>query len=118
MSLASMRKDKRRYRAYLARVAQLPQAYQISVEAIARYLMYTGPGDGADLLPMLEDLLDLFEQSAASATPISAIVGDDPLAFVEEFRSNYRAGGWLSKEQQRLLDAIARGQALQSGSPS
>jgi len=49
------------------------------VEALERYLMYAGPGgDGARAASMFEDLLDLFEQSAANGTPIREIVGRTP----------------------------------------
>lgn len=48
--------------------------------------MYSGAITRGDiLLSMLEDLADLFEQSAADRTPISQIVGDDPAAFAETF---------------------------------
>ena len=31
------------------------------------------------MMSMLDDLADLFEQSAANGTPIRAVVGDDPV---------------------------------------
>ena len=47
--------------------------------------MLFGRGDSAGWAEMLEDLADLFEQSAANATPIREIFGDDPTEFVETF---------------------------------
>lgn len=41
------------------------------------------PGDL--VVEMFCDLVDLFEQSAAAGTPIRAIVGDDPVEFVDDF---------------------------------
>ena len=63
---------------------------------------------GDTLMSMLEDLADLFEQSAANGTPIRAIVGDDPVEFAETFLQNYSEGQWINKERERLTNAIDR----------
>lgn len=98
--------DKRRWRQHQARTAALPPGHRLAVEGIQRYLLHTGPGDGDQLMRMLDDLADLFEQSAADGTDVRAVVGEDPVAFTEEFKANYGHGSWLGKEQQRLLDAV------------
>ena len=100
--------DKKRWRAYKRRVQQLPPSYRTAVEGVERYLMYAGGGDEAKLLQMVDDLADLFERAAADGTPVRAIVGDDPVEFVEAFKSNYGLGSWLGKEQRRLTEAIER----------
>ena len=55
-----------------------------------------------------EDLVDLFEQSAADKTPIREIVGEDPVEFIETFVRNYPKGQWIIRERERLIDAIDR----------
>ena len=101
--------QKRRYRQYKARTRQLPADYREAIEALERYLMYFGAiAKGAVLLSMFEDLLDLFEQSAANRTPIRAIVGADPVEFAEEFVRNYSEGQWINRERERLTSAIDR----------
>jgi DNA-binding ferritin-like protein (Dps family) len=57
---------------------------------------------------MLEDLTDLFEQSAANGTPIREVVGEDPVEFAEAFLRNYPEGQWISRERERLTHAIDR----------
>jgi DNA-binding ferritin-like protein (Dps family) len=57
---------------------------------------------------MLEDLADLFEQSAATGTPIRALVGENPVEFAETFLQNYSEGQWINKERERLINAIDR----------
>jgi DNA-binding ferritin-like protein (Dps family) len=109
--------DKRRWRAYRARTKRLPANYATAVEGLERYLMYTGPGDGDHLMTMLEDLADLFEQSAASGTAIREVVGDDPVEFAEAFKRNYGLSQWISKEQQRLTSAIERAENQGPESP-
>lgn len=99
--------EKRRYRRYKARTAQLPANYRTAIEAVERYLMYSGSiTKGGIVVSMLEDLGDLFEQSAADGTPIRDVVGEDPVEFAETFLRNYSDGQWINKERKRLTDAI------------
>ena len=99
---------KRRWRAYKARVQQLPESYRTTVEAIERYLMQFGPVDGDSAASLLEDVADLFERAAADGTPIREIVGADPVEFVEALIGNYEKGGYVARERDRLSRAIER----------
>lgn len=101
--------EKRRWRQYKARKEQLPASYRTAIDALERYLVYFGAITKGDILvSMLEDLAELFEQSAANATPIRAVVGEDPVEFAETFLQNYSEGQWINKERERLIDAINR----------
>ncbi|HEX7919897.1 MAG TPA: DUF1048 domain-containing protein [Bradyrhizobium sp.] len=106
MFIARMIDEKKRYWQYKARTEQLPANYHTAIDALERYLMYFGPGKGDELLAMLEDLADLFDESAASGTSIRAIVGEDPVEFAEAFRRNYPVGQWIIRERERLTQAI------------
>ncbi len=109
MSISNMISEKRRYRQHKARIERLPADYRTAVEALERYLMYFGAiTKGDTLMSMLDDLADLFEQSAANGTPIRAVVGDDPVEFAETFLQNYSEGRWINKERERLTKAIDR----------
>lgn len=98
--------DKRRWRAYKARVRQLPPDYRTSVDAIERYLMYFGPMDGDSAASVFEDVADLFERAAVDGTPIREIVGEDPVEFVDALVRNYSKGGYVDRERERLTSAI------------
>lgn len=99
--------QKKQYKANKARMQALPAPYRTAAEAIERYLMYFGAITKGDVLViMFEDLGDLFEQAAADGTPVRVLVGADPIEFVEAFLANYSEGQWISKERQRLIDAI------------
>ncbi len=100
--------DKRRWRHYRARVRALPETYRTAVDAIERYLMHFGAVDGDSAASIFEDVADLFEQAAADGTPIREIVGEDPVEFVEALIQNYEKGGYVAREQKRLIDAINR----------
>src|SRR5690606_19449126 len=110
---------KGRWRQYKERTRQLPENYRAAVEALERYLMYLGPVDGIGATSLFEDLIELFEQSAASGTTVREIVGDDPVEFVEQFARNYPQGQWRKRERDRLISDIERaagdGKARASG---
>ena len=110
---------KRRWRAYEARVDQLPANYRTAAEAIERYLMYFVPTDGDSVASQFEDLADLFERAAADRTPIRTIVGDDPVEFVEAFAQNYTKGGYVpDRARERLISAIERAEGEDRGARS
>ena len=104
--ISKMIGDKRRWRAYKARVKQLPPDYRAAVDAIERYLMYFGVLDADSAASLFEDVADLFEQAAADGTPIREIVGDDPVEFVDALVRNYDKGGYVAKERERLIKGI------------
>ncbi len=108
MLISKLIGEKRRWRQYKARTKQLPTDYRTAIDALERYLLYHGSISNGDfLLSMHNDLADLFEQAAADGTPIRAIVGDDPVEFVEALIRNYEKGGYVTREQDRLVRAIA-----------
>ena len=100
--------QKRRYRQHKARTERLPANYHTAIEAVERYLMFFGPTKGDSIVSMLDDLADLFEQSAANGTPIREVVGEDPVEFAEAFQRNYPEGQWIGRERERLINAIDR----------
>jgi DNA-binding ferritin-like protein (Dps family) len=108
--------DKKRYKQYKARMKKLPEPYRSAMEAVDRYLMFRGSiTKGNILVSMLGDLADLFEQSAADATSIRDVVGEDPVEFAETFLQNYSNGQWINKERERLTNAIERATADEAG---
>lgn len=106
--------SKKRWRAYKARVRELPENYRTVVDAIEHYLMLFVPLSQDSVESQFEDLAELFEQAAADGTPIRGIVGDDPVEFVETFTANYTKGGYVpDKERARLIKAIADAERAQ-----
>lgn len=107
--------DKRRWRAYRARLKALPTAYRTTAQALERYLLYFGATDGDIWLTAYEDLADLFERAAADGMPIREVVGDDPVDFAEAFAANYGGAGWINREQRRLVEAVERAEEQEGG---
>jgi len=107
---------KKRWRAYKARVRQLPENYRMAVDAFERYLNYCGGlVDAQSAESLLEDLADLFERAAADGTPIREIVGDDPVEFIKALVANYESGGYIARERERLINAIERAERAGTG---
>lgn len=102
--------DKRRWRAYKARTRALPTGYRTAVDGIERYLMHFGVLDADDAASLFEDVATLFEQAAADGTSIHDVVGDDPVEFVDALIRNYDRGGYVAREQARLVSAIRQAQ--------
>lgn len=101
--------QKKQYRGLKARMRALPAGYRESAEALERYLMYFGGVEsGEALVRMLDDLVVLFEQSAADGTAIRDVVGADPVEFADAFLENYAEARWIGKERRRLAEAIER----------
>ncbi|MCC3293597.1 DUF1048 domain-containing protein [Arthrobacter sp. zg-Y411] len=101
--------DKRRWRRFKQRKAQLPAGYRTAMDGLERYFMYAGPIAKGDVyIQMLEDLADLIERAAVDGTPIRGVVGEDPVEFAEAFIANYADGQWIDKERRRLAETIDR----------
>ena len=107
---------KKRWRAYKARVKELPENYRTAVEAIERYLMHFVPTDEDSNASMFEDLADLFEQAVADGTPIREIAGEDPVEFAGAFAQNYTEGGYVpARARKQLTDDIERAAGIETG---
>lgn len=101
--------QKKQYRQYKARIEALPEPYRTAAKAFERYLMYNGgitDGDAEMMITMLGDFADLWERAAADGTPVSTIVGEDPVEFADAFAEAYAGKRWIDKERARLTKAI------------
>lgn len=107
--------DKKQYRRYRERLRALPTSYRTAAEGLDRYLTYAGGiTDGGVLVKMVDDLATLFEGAAADGTSVRDVVGDDPVAFAEDFLSTYKDAQWITRERTRLAETIARAEQEQS----
>ena len=71
--------------------------------------MYNGgitDGDAEMMITMLGDVADLWERAAADGTPVSAIVGEDPVEFADAFAEAYSGKRGIDQERARLTKAV------------
>lgn len=71
--------EKRAWRGLMRRVNALPEEYRFAYQKILHYCYHFSCD-----LPMLTDLLELFEACAAAGTPVLDVVGSDVAAFCDE----------------------------------
>lgn len=108
-TLTGSLEQKKQYRQYKARIEGLPEPYRTAAKAFERYFMYNGgitDGDTTVMIMMLGDFADLWERAVVDQTPVSSIVGDDPVAFAEAFSDAYIGKRWVDKERSRLTKTI------------
>lgn len=85
--------DKRKYKQMMKRVNDLPKDYNFTFKQIQKYI-YTVGGVKCDVkmfnnFNIFEDLLNLFEESAADERNIRDVIGNDVSKFCDEFMSVY-----------------------------
>jgi len=99
--------EKKQYKQAQARINALPEPYREVAKAQQRYNMYYGGvTDGDTIVQMFLDIADLWERAAIDGTPVSAIVGDDPVEFAENYAAAYGGRQWIDKERTRLIKAF------------
>ncbi|MGI9824944.1 DUF1048 domain-containing protein [Agromyces sp. Marseille-Q5079] len=106
-TLTGSLEQKKQYKQAKARLDALPEPYRTAANALNRYFMYYGGVvDGDTIVQMFVDQADLWERAAIDGTPVSDIVGDDPVEFAEAYASAYGGTQWIDKERARLVKAI------------
>jgi DNA-binding ferritin-like protein (Dps family) len=70
------------------------------------HILSCGPESGEATMRALDDLIDLFEQSAAAMTPLRDIVGENPADFAEEFVNNYTEDTWRERQVRKVNQAL------------
>ncbi|WP_282801665.1 DUF1048 domain-containing protein [Secundilactobacillus kimchicus] len=108
--LTTMIGDKKRYNAFKQDMAALPPAYAKTLDALQRYI-WNFAKNGAMLDP-LEDILHMFQESAAEKVPVNQAVGDDPVVFAESIMAQYPDDLWLIKYRNQLREQVAQAERL------
>ena len=83
-------REKREYRQRQERVKALTEDYRYVYNKIQSYIWMSSDGSGMDTLPILADLLDLFETGVAEGKRVLEITGEDVAAFCDELLRNAR----------------------------
>jgi DNA-binding ferritin-like protein (Dps family) len=86
----NVRLEKRRYNQMQARVKALPEEYEFVYRKIEHYMFMHAGGDGMSMLPILADLLELFEAGVADGKRVLEITGTDVAEFCDELLRNAR----------------------------
>ncbi len=76
--------DKKAWKAMEARAAALPRDYRIVYSEMKSYLWRFTTGDGMDTIAVLQDVLGLFQTSAAQGKDVLEVTGNDVAAFCDQ----------------------------------
>lgn len=81
-------REKREFREKQSRAKALPEDYAYVYQKIQHYMWSRAGGSGMDMMPILADLLDLFEIGAAEGRSVLEVTGEDVAAFCDELLRN------------------------------
>ncbi|MCL2783188.1 MAG: DUF1048 domain-containing protein [Propionibacteriaceae bacterium] len=96
--------DKRQWRAYVKRCQALPNDYRIVIVQIQKF-MWTVAMD-AQVVVVLYDILDLFEEGVADGRPVLDVTGDDVADFALSVLQAVQAETWTSKQARQLNNSV------------
>ncbi|WP_242907429.1 DUF1048 domain-containing protein [Actinomadura terrae] len=97
MGIRDIIEGKKQWRSHMARVKALPPDYQIVYKEIQKYLFKVGPIDLVDG-PVLSEIVDFFEEGAATGRSARELLGDDIAAFCDELIKDSRTYADLYQE--------------------
>jgi DNA-binding ferritin-like protein (Dps family) len=104
-------REKREFKQKQARAAALPEEYRYVYHKIQYYMWSYSGGSGMDMLPILSDLLELFETGAAEGKHVLDITGEDVAAFCDELLRNAKTYTQNRREalNRDILKKIGKG---------
>ncbi|MEG1059804.1 MAG: DUF1048 domain-containing protein [Terrisporobacter sp.] len=100
--------DKKEYKDRMKRVESLPEDYRFVFEKISGYMWRLAGGDGSEMLKTQQELIELFENSAADNKHVLEVTGEDVAGFCDEFiRDTKKWTDYYGKKlNQKMLNKI------------
>lgn len=95
-------------KAFEARAKQLPADYQAAWEKIKAYLWPHSDFTGRNLMPILDGVLGLLEESAADGQRVQEVLGEDIKGFCSALAGEEGAKSFRDKWRKQLNDNIAK----------
>ncbi|NBD26482.1 DUF1048 domain-containing protein [Paenibacillus glycinis] len=91
-----------------SRVKQLPADYQAAWAQINAYLWPHGDFTGRNLMPILDGVLGLLEETAADGQRVQDVLGDDIQGFCSALAGEEGATSYRDKWRRQLNQTIAK----------
>ena len=110
MGLKDIVEGKKQWRKHMARVNKLPYEYQIVYKEIQKYLFKIGPVGHDYGTNVLADILEHFEEGAASGKDVLDVTGKDVAAFCDELVKGSKTYADMYQESvnQKVAKAIKK----------
>ena len=99
---------KREFKNFEARVKKLPADYQAAWEEIDANLWERADFTGRNLMPILEGVLGLLEETAADGQSVQEVLGDDIKGFCSALAGEEGAKTIRDKWREQLNHNIAK----------
>ncbi len=111
MSFKDVIEGKKEWRKHMARVKALPGDYQIVYKEIQKYLFKVGPIEPNYGTNVLANILEHFEEGAASGKDVLDVTGKDVAAFCDELVKDSKTYADMYQESvnQKVAKAIKQG---------
>ena len=95
-------------KSFESRTKKLPAEYQAAWEEINDHLWQYADFTGRNLLPILEGVLGLLEETAADGQSIQEVLGDDIKGFCSALAGEEGAKTFRDKWREQLNNNVAR----------
>lgn len=101
---------KKEWREMELRAAALPKDYRAVYTEMMNYMWKFTSGDGMDIVAILKDLLDLFEEGAASGKGVLEVTGPDVATFSDELlkSANTYTENWHDKLNRDVMKKLRK----------
>jgi DNA-binding ferritin-like protein (Dps family) len=99
---------KRDFKNFESRVKKLPADYQAAWEEIDAHLWQRADFTGRNLMPILEGVLSLLEETAADGQSAREALGDDIKGFCSALAGEEGAKSFRDKWREQLNNNIAK----------
>jgi DNA-binding ferritin-like protein (Dps family) len=83
MNIKKIIEEKKEWRVHVSRVKALPQDYQIVYNEIQKYLFKVGPVELNEGIGLLVEILNFFEEGAATGKGVLEVTGTNVAAFCD-----------------------------------
>ncbi len=99
---------KKELKAFESRAKKLPAGYQEAWEEIKANLWSRSDFTGRNLMPILDGVLGLLEESAADGQSVKEILGDDIQGFCSALAGEEGAKSYRDQWREQLNKKVAR----------
>ncbi len=99
---------KRELKSFESRVKKLPVDYQAAWEEINVHLWSYADFTGRNLMPILDGVLSLLEETAADGQSVREVLGDDIKGFCSALAGEEGAKSYRDKWREQLNKNIAK----------
>ena len=96
------------FKTFESRAKKLPADYQAAWEKVKTNLWQHSDFTGRNLMPILEGVLEMLEETAAEGQSVQAVLGDDIKGFCLELVSEEGSNSFRDKWRKQLNNNIAK----------